>query len=295
MLSHLFLQASHYYILPNRREKLNPRARFVQYQEDLHRIAGEQLDPHSLAMGDQYTYAELADAILNQVGTEILPRLDVLVTSYWTPEFDPEFSAFGPYLHHKWSLKCQSFDVTDQGSIAPVLALSVLKDYLTADGRASEGLLLGIEQSTVPQAMKAYVPVPQQSSAGVVRVSQHQESARAEILTASYLSEAQILTPTFRLQRLIANLCETFQCSPETLTLMIRRNTYLCRAFQYWSEVEPAPRCRLGFLPAQHSCMNLFYWLTQLVANPSEPRGDYLFVDEDVESLAAAAVLVRKF
>ncbi len=242
MQSSLYLHAAYHHVLPLRDEKLLPRARYVEYQTDLHRIAGEVLDPLTLETGDQYTYTELADTLLERVGAEVLPHLDVLVTSYWTPEYDPEFSAFGPYLHHRWSLACQSFDVTDQGSIAPALALSVLKDYLSADGSASEGLLLAVEQTTMPQALEAHVPAPQRSSAGVVRASLNPEHSRAELLAAAYLSEAAVMAPDFRLQHLAAELCTASRCTPDEVTLVIRRNTYLYRAYQYWASIEPGSR-----------------------------------------------------
>jgi hypothetical protein len=290
MHSPLFVRASHYQTLPGRTGALEPRERFVRYHQDLHRAAGARLDPQSIVTGDQYTYAELADSIFDRAGADIGAQLDVLVTSYWTPEFDPEYPALGPYLQHRWSLDCPWFDVTDQGSIAPVLALSVLKDHLTADQCATEGLLLGVEQSTVPQAVGAHAPIPQRSSAGLLRLSRDSAGARAEILTADYLNEAQIVGTTFRLQDLLGDLCETFQLCPKATSLVMRRNTYLYRAFQYWKTDDA---CRLCHLPPQHSCMNLFYWMSRLLSDDSSAGATFLFVDEDVESLAAAVVLVR--
>src|SRR5947209_11940468 len=126
MESSIFLETVHYQIMSRRHTKVKARDRYVEYHEDLYRSTGEQLDLQSLLTGDQYTHVELADALLERVGDEVLQHLDVMVTSDWVPEFDAEFSAFGPYLHHRWALPCESFDVTDQGSIAPVLALVVL-------------------------------------------------------------------------------------------------------------------------------------------------------------------------
>src|SRR4051794_10984167 len=178
----LFLEAARHELLPARRLARQPRHRFVEYQEDLHRIAGERLDPASLVDGDQYTYVELADTVLDRAGPAALKDLDVLVTSYWTPEFDPDFSAFGPYLHHRWSLTCQSFDVIDHGSISPALALLVLGGYLRGDGAATDGVLIGVEQSTVPQAVGANFPGPVRSSAGLVRVTRRPAARAVELL-----------------------------------------------------------------------------------------------------------------
>ncbi len=270
-----------------------PRERFVRYQEDLHRLAGEELDPQSLVTGDQYTYVDLADALIDRVGTEVFRQLDALVTSYWTPEYDPDVSAFGPYLHHRWALACRSFDVADQGSIAPALAVCLLRDYLAADRGTVAGVLLGVEQSTVPAAREAHLPVPRRSSAGLVRLSSTPEQARAQILAASYLPEAQVLAPDFRLQRVMAEWCDDLELIPSDLTLVMRRNTFLYRSFRYWEDVEVASGCALRYLEPRHSCMNVFSWLADLVAEERRDGKTYLFVDEDVESMAAAAILVR--
>lgn len=294
MQSSIFVETVHYHIMPARREQVKARDRYVVYHEDLYRTTGEQLDPLSLLTGDQYTHVELADTLLERVGGEVLPHLDVMVTSDWVPEFDPEFPAFGPYLHHRWSLKGESFDVTDQGSIAPVLALAVLKDYLLADVECNTGLVLGVEQSTVPQGVEAHFPAPHRSSAGIVRLNKNRESASAEILDATFFNEAQVIDPSFSVQALMQAWCQKFSLTRNTLTLAIRRNTYLYRNFCYWKDLEASASHHVCFLPAQYSCMNLFDWLKRFLTDEAAYGRECLFLDEDVESLAAAAVLIRR-
>ena len=294
MQGSIFLEAAHYHIMPGRREPVKPRDRYITYHDDLYRSTGEPLELQSLLTGDQYTHVELADTLFERVGEAILPHLDVMVTSDWVPEFDPEFSAFGPYLHHRWSLTCQSFDVTDQGSIAPVLALNVLKDYLLADAESQTGLVLGVEQSTVPQGIEAHFPGPQKSSVGAVRLSKNRTHAAAEILTTAFFPETQVIEPTFSVQGLLKQWCEQFSLDRSTVTLAIRRNTYLYRKLCYWQELETDAPSRLCFLPAQYSCMTLFDWLTRYCADEPRYGNECLFIDEDVESLAAAAALIRR-
>ena len=292
-ISPLFIAAAHHAVLPERRDASKPRDRFIEYQEDLHRIAGQQLDPASLYDGDQYTYVKLADHLLDEVATTLLPDLDVLVTTYWTPEFDPDISAFGPYLHHRWSMACQSFDVIDQGSISPVLALLVLREYLLADPDATAGVLVGVEQSTVPQAVGAHFPGPQRSSAGAVRLSRRPVAGGPEILAVHALPEARVVDPAFDARQLLADWCGHFRIEPGNLTVGLRRNTYLYRR---WFRDDGVQAVAYGtrFLPPEHSCMNLFRWLSDL--SSEEPTDDryVALLDEDVESLAAAAVLVRQ-
>jgi hypothetical protein len=288
-----YVTSAYHHLLPARAPTRTPRDRFVVYQRDLHRMASQELDPASLLSGDQYTYAELADAILERVGEQVLPDLDVLVTSYWTPEFDPEFSAFGPYLHHRWKLDCHSFDAIDQGSLSPALALTVLADFLAADETAMDGLLLGVEQSTTPQAFGANLPVPQRSSAGVIRVSQRPDGARAKILASAWIGEQQAIQSDFRLQHLIQAWCDEFDLAADRLTLVLRRDSSMYRRLQYWTDVESASAWSMQYLKPTPSCMHVFEWLSALLAAAPSAGREYIFVDEDVESLAAMALLVR--
>jgi hypothetical protein len=288
----MFVQAAYHDVLPCRRRARVPRQRFLEYQEDLHRIAGQRLDQASLLAGDQYTYAEVAEALLQRVGGEVLPGLDVLVTSYWTPEFDPDLSAFGPHLHHRWSLDCQSFDVIDHGSLSPVLGLQVLSEYLSADPEAADGVLLGVEQSTVPQAEGRHVPAPERSSAGVVRLTRRPGGGALELVAAAALTETEVSSAAFSPHALAREWCERFGILPNQLTVAMRRNTGLYRRWRY-----EAPACpdsfALAYLPARHSCMTLFAWLRELTARSVADAGAFLLLEEDVESLAVAAVLVR--
>ncbi|HEY1293359.1 MAG TPA: hypothetical protein VGJ60_09775 [Chloroflexota bacterium] len=264
-----------------------PRDRFSVYQRDLHSMANQVLDEDSLVSGDQYTYAELADALLERVGNEVLPDLDVLVTSYWTPEFDPEFSAFGPYLHHRWSLDCQSFDAIDQGSLSPTLALTVLVDFLAADAACAHGLLLGVEQTTMPQAIGANLARPWRSSAGVVRLSREAAGARAQIQATAWFGEQHMVEQQTRIDHMLIGWQQEFGIGEEPLTVVLRRNTFIYRSLRFWCDRAPQ-RWAYEYLTPRPSCMHLFEWLAG-----EHATGWYAFVDEDVESLAAVAVLVR--
>lgn len=295
MTTPLYVRAAHHDVLPARPPERVPRERFVEYQRDLHRMAGLELDPASLVAGDQYTYVELADGLLDRAGAGRLAGTDVLVTSYWTPEFDPDVSAFGPYLHHRYQLACQSFDVIDQGSLGPVLALRVLGDYLRTDSEATDGVLLGVEQSTVPQPVGAHFPGPGHSSAGLVRLSREPDPAdhpAIEVVAAAGFSEAQVLEPDFGLAGLAGRWCRDYGVEPADLTVLVRRNTFLYRKWIHQHGDDAGPH-RTAHLPPEHSCMGLFEWLAAVAAGDRDDGRYTLFVEEDVESLAAAAVLIR--
>jgi hypothetical protein len=111
---------------------------------------------------------ELADVLLEHVDPTSLAKVDVLVTTGWTDEYDPDLSAFGPHLHHRLGLVGESLDVVDRGSVSPLLALMVMQDFLSAGPVTGTGLLVAVEQSTVPQAIDAHFPGPRRSSAGLV-------------------------------------------------------------------------------------------------------------------------------
>jgi hypothetical protein len=281
----LYVQAAHRTVLPARHHRRQPRPRFVQYQADLHRMAGVSLDEETLTRGDQYTFVELAEALLDRAGAELVRDLGVLVTSYWTPEFDPDVSAFGPYLQHRYAPECASFDVVDRGSIAPALALLVLEQYLQGGGAAGDGLLLCVEQTTVPAPTGAHLAGPDRSTAGAVRIGTR--PGPVEILEVAALTEAEALGDGGDLAGLVAHWCARFDLDPSRLTVLVDRSTFLYRRWAYAFGTDAWP-CRVGFLPPERSCTDLFRWLGAPPAG-----GCVAYVGEDVESLAAAAVLVR--
>jgi hypothetical protein len=286
----LYLQAVHHELLPHRLEPIEPRQRYVEYRDDLHRLAGEHLDAHSACRGDQYTRVELADVLLRHADPAALAPVDVLVTTCWTDEYDPDFSAFGPHMHHRLGRVVESFDVVDRGSISPLLALMVMRDYLAAGPVTGTGLLLAVEQTTVPQAVDAHFPGPRRSSAGLVRAGCQRSGGGAELVAVRGLSETEVLAPGFRPQTFVSDWCEELGISPDTLMPFVRRNTYLHRLWNHWAD-DHAGAPRLHFLPAEESCMNLWRWLERLPAG--SPGTPCLLLDEDVDSLAAAAVMVR--
>ncbi|HKS97899.1 MAG TPA: hypothetical protein VJT31_00085 [Rugosimonospora sp.] len=281
----LYVQAVHHTVLPARAQRRAPRERFVRYQADLHRMAGLTLDVDTLTRGDQYTFVELADALLRAAGTGLVQDLGVLVSSYWTPEFDPDVSAFGPYLHHRYAPGCTCFDLVDRGSISPVLALLVLHEYLKAGDDGADGLLLSVEQTTVPAPTSAYFPGPARSTAGALRIGPRPSPVR--ILDVTELTESASLGDDGDLTSLVARWSARFGIDPAELTVLVDRTTFLYRRWAYAFGMDGWP-CRIGFLPPERSCTDMFRWL----AGPREP-GHVAYVGEDVESLAAGAVLVR--
>jgi hypothetical protein len=288
----LHLHAVQHELLPPRLEPLEPRQRYVEYRDDLHRLAGQRLDPRSARTGDQYTRVQLADALLRHAEPAALAPVDVLVTTCWTDEYDPDFSAFGPHMHHRLGRVGESFDVVDRGSISPLLALMVMQDYLAAGPVTGTGLLLAVEQTTVPQAIDAHFPGPRQSSAGLIRAGRQQDGdgAGAELVAVRGLSETEVLAPSFRPQRFVSDWCEELGVSPDRLMPFVRRNTHVHRLWNHWAD-EHAGAPRLHFLPAEESCMNLWRWLDRLPAGSAGTP--CLLLDEDVDSPAAAAVMVR--
>ncbi|AXH93273.1 hypothetical protein ACFWDZ_19495 [Micromonospora aurantiaca] len=284
----LYVQAAHHAVLPTRDDRHPPRPRFVEYQADLHRMAGVVLDEATLTRGDQYTFVDLADALADRTGPGLFRDLGVLVTSYWTPEFDPDVSAFGPYLHHRHRLDCTSFDLVDQGSISPALALLVLCDFLRAGPADRDGLLLSVEQTTVPAPVGAHFPGPSRSTTGAVRIGRR--PAGTEILTVTALGEPAVLGDDGDLSRLVARWCAEYDVDPAELTVRVNRATFLYRRWAYAYGPDSWP-CRIEFLPPERTCTGLFRWLG---AESTTPAGGYVaYVEEDVESLSAAVVLTR--
>jgi hypothetical protein len=287
----IYVSAAHHTVLPARTLRREPRQRFVEYEADLHRAAGRTLDPASLTRGDQYTYAELADTLVDRIGPAPLAALDALVTSYWTPEFDPDVSAFGPYLHHRYALDCESFDVVDLGSLAPVLALQILLGSLRADPATTSAALIAVEQNTVPQEIGGHIPGPDRSAAGLLRLTKDPRDDRFELVAAATFGPAEVLEPDFDIDALAGSWRKEYEIPRERLTVRVRRNTFLYRKWAYLHSDETRPY-RLRYRPPENSGLDVFRWLSTEIAKPKDGRY-VMFVEEDVVSLAAAAILLR--
>jgi len=289
----LYLSACAFETLSDRVDVKQPRARYVEYQEDLYKIANGAFDHRTLTSGGQYSYTELADHLFETAGVNNLAeQTDLMVLSYWTPEFDPDYSALGPYLHHKLQLNCTSFDVCDCGSLAPIVALSVIKDYLAGHPAILQALLVGLEQNTIPLPAPQMVPVPGISSGGYCTLSRQRTSDSDLCLNdVTILSEGQLLNGTFNPLDWLEAHCNRLDIDPQHCQLWVRKDSAFYRKLRFYQLNHPGrlEALNCAFLRCNYSAMNFFRWAKEH-SQSGDAITDHLFIEEDLESLEIGLV-----
>ncbi|KVH72196.1 hypothetical protein WJ41_13770 [Burkholderia ubonensis] len=283
----MYLDELHIVALPERRLEIAPRERFVQYQRDLHRISGDHLSDETMTSGDQYTYTDLGDAVLKPMAEEGLLRgIDLVVFAYWTPEFDPDYSAFGPYFLDHYRLSAESFDVCDAGSLACATALSVLQPYMKSDTRVTNSLLLAMEQTTVPRNLDGGMPIPQRSHAIAAKFSRNRQRQSVQLMAQGFWSEAQV-AGGIEWHAELDRIVDAAGCDGRAVQIVTQRTGWLYKTFQYQSAIRPEPRRRYSFAftsPGVSALHPLFALDRFRGAAASEPDL-MLIADHDEESL----------
>jgi len=158
-----------YYEKLTRYTKQAPRERFRQYYDDLAKIAMRpEVNPLSYLQGAQYSYVELLDTVLPAIQAKgYLEDLELIVMSFWSPEFDPDH-ACGAYPCHRYAFDGKILDISDCGFLSPFVALSAVQNYMQYDG-VTRALFVGMDQTTVPyHAAINKISLPSCSSIGAL-------------------------------------------------------------------------------------------------------------------------------
>lgn len=173
----MYLTKQFHRIMKPRASK-SPRARFVRYYNDLHVMEKKTAPPkNSFKVANQYTYTDLADAILAISGARVsLSNLELFIFTYWSHEFDPEFH-YGGYFSDKFSINALMIDVCDQGILAPIMAMMIIQSYLSSRQFNQAGLLC-VDQTAIPVAPDFLGAKPGMNSARLLIFQSSQVSER---------------------------------------------------------------------------------------------------------------------
>lgn len=272
--------------LPRRDLARTPRDRYVTYHRDLHRIAGDVISEETLIQGDQYSYTELGDAVLDDARRDgALGDVDLAVYAYWTPEFDPDYSAFGPYFIERHGMRAQSFDVCDTGSLASVTALDVISRHLLDDPAIRSVLLLGMEQTTIPRNLDHGVPIPERSSAGAAILTVGAAPAGLQVLGCGHIGERECFG-SFDPLGFLEGVLARFGLRPGDVTLLTQRCGGFHKRLRF--QLDTAGRddpVQLRFLSPAPSALNGLRAMASAMDTARAFRPVTILIDEDVESL----------
>ncbi|NNM59138.1 MAG: hypothetical protein HKM04_04925 [Legionellales bacterium] len=188
----MYITDKHYLVLPAKKV-VSPRDRFIRYYNDLADLEKQSRPTDEIYLtGDQYSYAELGDAILHRYKNDnVLNNLELLVICYWGHEFDPDYS-FGAYLCDKYNIKAKNFDICDQSILSPVTAIQVIQSFFH-NKQVSNALLVCFDQTTIPTAANYVGSKPEKSSvASVLFSNQQSDINQYQIVDSKCLSKSAL-------------------------------------------------------------------------------------------------------
>lgn len=178
---------SHYYS-----SKLNnfgkiPRQRFINYYRDLFSIEGVKCSRLKAShKKNAYNFSELGNTVLSVCCARgDLIDCDLFAVAYWGHEYDPEHS-FGAYFCHRYSITGKTFDVCEQGVLAPLTAMYLIQCYMQ-HGSVKKAALLCMDQSTIPLHDDFIGIKPHFASARIIFFhSEYQHHAFYKILSINF-------------------------------------------------------------------------------------------------------------
>src|SRR3990167_5756673 len=166
----MFITKNYYAKLENTPVKI-ARSRFTRYYNDLFLMEGVGLPSFSsYNKKNAYSFVDIGDEVLSLCDVEnSFLDFDLFLVAYWSHEYDPDHT-FGAYFCERYGIAKRTFDVCDQGVLAPLTALYLMQLYMT-HGKVEKGALLCMDQAAIPVEHKFKGVLPSFASARVLLLS----------------------------------------------------------------------------------------------------------------------------
>lgn len=273
------------------------RQRALEFEEDLFEHAGKHLDWSSVADGGGYSYTELGAPVLDDLKrNEMLDNAGSIILTYWTPEYNPEHSAFGMYFVKTYVPDGTIADVCDRGSVGAFAALKlahaqlVMERATRPDDHVRDIVVVGFEQTTIARDARDHFPVPLRSSAGAIVLSARATDRAGKLLDAGVEPESELQQGGFRLSDFVNTLCERLDVDPIGLTVLMPFNSFVGKHYRYrHHDRQSGVRTTFAvrWVPPSVTSMRVFEQIhAGLRGDLTRGPGHTLLIDEDVETLA---------
>jgi hypothetical protein len=291
----LYLHAIDYKILPEKAGTV-PRARYRQYWEDLYRIYPGQISPQTFYEGSQYNYAELGDALFEQLKHDELQQLDTIILAHWSQEFDPDYASCAAYFLHKYGLTADFFDVCDQGTLAAFTALKLLG--LAQQQHSTHGMVLCLEQTTIPRDKAHGDVIPVESGALAIFLSRvfHRATPWPLLLRAvEIVPQGVAIKKIAEFAAKIKKIMTDYSDKNQPIQFIVRKGTMVWKLLNYYrlNKTLALGLHQLSFIEPHPGCLSAFKKVAALLQQTDAPC-IYLLLDEDVESCSFAYLVLER-
>lgn len=276
-----------------------PRERFINYYADLHRLYQSQLDHETFHQGSQFSFAEIGEKIFEIIfNKHTVLEVDILILAHWAHEFDPEYSNCVPYLAEKFQLNCDFFDVHDQGVVASFTGLHILQHYLCNQN----GILLLMEQTTVPRRVEEYPALPTTNGGSAFLLQSVSEISQLKLTNnIGFRVIDSIIFDSSRLHLskktnwdFIQDLILQKSLNNKTINIVIRKNSLTWRQIQSNHVNMNFEFYTFSHITPEPSILSISDYLYKILNKKIESKTNYLFIiDEDVETLNVGALFLE--
>lgn len=292
----VYIKDALYRVFTTTRGTPPPRQRAIEFEEDLFNHAKKNLCWDTVSAGSRYSYTDLGSPLLDELrDMELLDPQGLLALAYWTPEYNPEYSAFGPHFMHTYMPTGQVVDVCDRGSVAGFAALKIVHSHVQAESKVGQAthqtsaIVLGFEQTTITRDFKDCLPIPLQASAGAIVLSDKPSERCGCLIDAGIIPESEQHGGGFRLESFVKDLCDSHDVDLSRLTVLMPFASYGAKNWRYWSQVTGTKSIlfQVRHVPSGIKSMRVFEMIhASLRSDLTRERPFALLIDEDVETLA---------
>jgi hypothetical protein len=282
-------------------EVVSPRDRFVDYYNDLYRLYKNELTEGTFKEGGQHSFSQLGSQLLDICQKNInLKTLDVLVPVYWSCEFDPDYSSCGTYLHNKYQLDCDLFDIFDQGTLASYTGVHILQQYLLC-GKYNKGMLIALEQTTIPRNVNDHDVIPTRNGACALMMQSIDDVKRLDstypilkVIDSIIFDSSQLyLTMKTSLDVVLESLSQ-YGISQNKTCIATRKNSSVWKRLRIQANQNNSDFASFAHYSSECSMLSTLIFLHELLLQVEYSYFKYLLlVDEDVESLNVGILLLE--
>jgi hypothetical protein len=292
----VYIRDALYNPVPSNPGNTFPKQRAVEFEEDLFEHAGKTLNWDTVTTGTRHSYTDLGTPLLEALTkNEQLHPQSMLVLSYWTPEYNPEYSAFGPYFLHRFLPGGSVADVCDRGSLTGYAALKIALSHVRCRseqapaGEETTAVVLGLEQNTIVRDGIDHLPVPAGAAAGAIVLSSRPSERCGRLLDAGIVPETSQISGEFRLPDFVAGVCATNAVDPACLNVLTPFDGYPAKSDRYRMKCEGRTERAFAIrhIAGDVSAMRPYRALHGSLRGPlTRERRFALLIDEDVETMA---------
>jgi hypothetical protein len=273
-----------------------PKVSFKNYYADLYHLYNQEISSESYLSGGQYSFAEIGEQLLMLASAaHNFNQPEFIILSHWSNEFDPKYSHCGPYLQQKFNLTQNWLDICEQGSLAGITGLILLKKLISQNIIVT-GMLLALEQSTQPRNLSDQNILPEGNGGCLMRLSASNITGAVSNnpnKTICQLHHAQIYTrrtsePELKFFLFLVKILT--KCLPrlENLTIAVKPNSWIWQNLTNWDNpILKLVKFNLQPLANEASLLTVLDFIhttNDLIQSESNSKNYFLVLDQDIES-----------